>query len=306
MHFISSEKAIVGFVNSYLANQGNHNWGMDQNVKNVIIDHNFDVVANMRYAGIYAFMFDVQNQKQHNTYHPTTQEAKLYGYFVEKYPAPVMPTNVTPYMMTQVVQSWKDAANYGNVPYGLFLEEPSFWATTAGNAYCLHYDKCTLEEAKRGFDLAAVAGNQPANSSLTKNSLAVTPFVLTKHYVNHILYANVSPQNNHCDSGNCFYSNSTSGTGILTINPNSGGYHSYDATVLSYSDDYTTDSHGTSVILNLSTTTSVGSFNHSAGPQIGYGSDIINDQVTASRCGSDGNCGLYGVVATGQSAYYWA
>ncbi|MDE1831805.1 MAG: hypothetical protein KGI02_05465 [Thaumarchaeota archaeon] len=148
----ASEKAITGYVDTYLTNQGNHNWGMDQNVKNVIIDHNFDVVANMRYAGIYAFMFDVQNQKQHNAYNPTIQEAKLYGYFVKQYPTPVMPTNVTPDMITQVVQSWKDAANYGNVPYGLFLEEPSFWATTAGNAYCLHYNKCTLEEAKRGFD----------------------------------------------------------------------------------------------------------------------------------------------------------
>jgi len=155
-----SEKAIKEFVESYAANPQNHNWGMDEHVKSMIVDHNFNVVANMRYAGIYAFMSDVQYQKAHNTYNPTIQEAKLYDYLIKKFPNPVTPANVTSDMIKQVVQSWKNNANYGNVPIDLFYEEPAFWATTAGNADCLHHKICTPEEAKRGFDLAAIADKQ--------------------------------------------------------------------------------------------------------------------------------------------------
>lgn len=155
-----SEKAIKEFVDAYVANPQNHNWGMDERVKSIIVDHNFDVIANMRYAGIYAFMFDVQYQKAHNTYNPIIQEAKLYDYFVKKYPNPVTPTNVTSDMIKQVIQSWKNNANYGNVPIDLFYEEPAFWATTAGNADCLYHKTCTPEEAKRGFDLASIADKQ--------------------------------------------------------------------------------------------------------------------------------------------------
>lgn len=277
---------------------------MDQNVKNVIIDHNFDVIANMRYASAYAYMFDVQNQKQHNAYNPTIQEAKLYEYFVKQYPNPVMPTNVTPAMITQVVQSWKDAANYGDVPTGLFSEDPEFWSISAGNAYCLHYNKCTPEGAKRAFDLVSSTDNQSANSSTMKNSLTVSPLA-TRHYVNHILYSEVYPEYDDCDYSNYYFSASTSGTGELTVSPSSGSYHSYDSEVISYSDDYTNDSHGTSVILDLSVTTYLGSYSNSAGPQIGYGSDTLNGVVDASSCGSDGNCGTYSDVAVGQSAYYW-
>ena len=275
-NFEKSEKAIRDYVSD---THPNNQWNKDTK-KNQIVIYNFDTLADARNAGLNALLIDVQNQKNNDAYNPTEAERKFHEWADGQVDEVTQP-NANNGQTKKVIEAYNSNANYGNVPTELINSDIEFWINLAADKTCDLSKDCDT------------SGEQPSEECFLPCAYA------TWWSTYHLLSGWLDTYD--CETGSCYYSDSDSGTGSLSILMDPGNNHAEDDTIDYYVNDKSFVSNY-DVYHNFSGLATIGNADDSFYAS-GTNSITVSDSLTVGSCGSQ-HCGTYSLSASAQGAYF--
>lgn len=281
-------KALKNFIDGYSdRNKKGDNHVMDKRIKHNIVLANFDILAGKADVNLDVFLLDVQEQKASGTYNPTEAEKKLYDWGIKINPNPVMPDNIKPNMVKQVLQVWDERLSDGDVPVGLEELDQTFWNMQKIKAICLNDNICNTDD--------------------TADFLSFLPSAYASS-ITHLAHVSAVPLFSGCyQTTNCTLSDYKYGTGTLSTSTPASSVHSASQYVKVSGLNYIISGSQTA---NYSFTLKgdVGGVGTSPQSFSTYNSSLTGNHYvyTPNPCNPDGStgCGQYSGTIVAQAPYY--
>ncbi|MGI0007665.1 MAG: hypothetical protein ACREAR_06675 [Nitrosotalea sp.] len=254
--FYASENNTQWYVDSIKNNPSLNNNLNNAIAKDLTVIHNFHTMILKKDYGQEVLALIVAKQRLNHVYDSVEPVKRLHDWLISKYEVPSTVSEIDKKLqameydkyaplVSQVINAYDDAAKNGVVPYELYAQDKNYWGNVSFQSFCQLDVNCSFGKTNNNANTV----NTNFNGNILDNVYILVSYLnkmfepqsayatTTTHYNTYFFYQ-FTPSNGCIDGMSCPISQSTTGTGPVSLHFDSNGKHGVGSSMSVYAVAY--------------------------------------------------------------------